>query len=374
MSRVAAAIALAMAILGVGAEGASARPVPHVNHVFIVVIENENAAKTFAKNTDAPYLAQHLRGKGAFLPNYYGTAHLSLPNYIAMVSGQAPNPQTQSDCQVYNNFTPGTPTSGGQYIGSGCVYPPGVATVANQLEASGYSWKAYLEDMNANAPPGEESRCRHPAISSQDDTQQAEVGDQYAARHNPFVYFHSLIDFPNCAKHDVDFTHLQKDLKHRWSTPNYSLIVPNLCHDGHDEPCVSGQPGGMTTADKWLHHYVPGIIHSRAFKHRGLLIVTFDEAEATGATPDASACCNEQPGPNTPNPGGPVPGPGGGRVGAVLVSPCIKSGTVARAPFNHYSMLRSIERNFRLPYLGYARQQGLRPFGTGILNRPSCGV
>jgi hypothetical protein len=372
--RLATVFALALTLLALVAGQASAQPVPHFNHVFVVVLENENATATFGKQSEAPYLAQRLRGSGAFVPNYYGIAHLSLPNYIAMVSGLAANPQTQADCQFFNNFTPGTPTSGGQYVGSGCVYPPGVITVANQLEASGYSWKAYMEDMNANAPPGHESPCRHPALNSQDDTQTAAPGDQYASRHNPFVYFHSLIDFPTCAKHDVDFTHLRTDLQHRWSTPNYSFIVPNLCHDGHDEPCVTGQPGGLKSVNTWLRNHVPSILRSPAFKDHGLLIVTFDEAEATGSNADASACCNEQPGPNTPNPGGPVVGPGGGRVGAVFVSPCIKAHTVSNLPYNHYSLLRSIERNFQLPYLGYARQQGLRPFGSDVLNRPGCGT
>jgi hypothetical protein len=248
-----------------------------------------------------------------------------------------------------------------------------VITVANQLEASGYTWKGYMEDMNAGGPPGTETPCRHPALNTQDDTQQAEVGDQYAARHNPFVYFHSLIDFPTCAQHDVGLWHLRKDLEHRWSTPNYSFIVPNLCHDGHDMPCVNWEPGGLRSADRWLRAYVPSILGSPAYASRGLLIITFDEAEATGSHADASACCNEQPGPNTPNPGGPVPGPGGGRIGAVLVSPCIKPRTVSKTPYNHYSLLRSIERNFQLPFLGYARQQGLKPFGGDVLNRPGCG-
>jgi phosphatidylinositol-3-phosphatase len=230
-----------------------------------------------------------------------------------------------------------------------------------------------MEDMNAAAPPGKQDPCRHPAIGSQDDTQSAEVGDQYATRHNPFVYFHSIIDFPTCQQHDVDFTHLRHDLKHLGTTPNYSFITPNLCHDGHDEPCVDGQPGGLVSANRWLRHKMPLILHSPAFKQRGLLIVTFDEADATGGSADSSACCYEQPGPNTPSPGGPTPGPGGGRVGAVLVSPCIRAGTRDPTPYNHYSMLRSIERNFQLPYLGYAGDPRLVPFGPKTLSRPGCG-
>jgi phosphatidylinositol-3-phosphatase len=47
-------------------------------------------------------------------------------------------------------------------------------------------------------------------------------------------------------------------------------------------------------------------------------------------------------------------GPGGGRVGAVLLSPCTTPGTVSQTPYDHYSMLGSIENSFGLSHLGYA--------------------
>ena len=72
---------------------------------------------------------------------------------------------------------------------------------------------------------------------------------------------------------------------------------------------------------------------------------------------DSSACCTEPTGPNTRAPGG--NGPGGGRVGAVLVSPFIKPGTTPSAAYNHYSLLRTIEDLFGLPHLGEAAQPGL---------------
>ncbi len=377
LALVACAAAAGVLLLGSGgAQGgiASSPPrVPHVKHVFIVVLENENADTSFGPGSKAPYLAKRLRSKGVFLPNYYATGHFSLDNYISMISGQAPNPSTQADCPFFTEFAPGSATSDGQFMGNGCVYPAPAETIANQLEDSGYTWKGYMEDMDKGTPPGPKP-CRHPDIGSQDDTQSAEVGDQYATRHNPFVYFHSIIDFPTCKKNDVDFKHLRPDLRHRGTTPNYAFITPNLCHDGHDAPCVNGKPGGLVSANRWLRHKMPLILHSPAFKHRGLLIVTFDEAESTGGDADSSACCFERPGPNTPSPGGPTPGPGGGKVGAVLLSPCIRPGTRDPTPYNHYSMLRSIEHNFHLPYLGYAGDPRLVPFGTKTLNRPSCGA
>ena len=55
-----------------------------------------------------------------------------------------------------------------------------------------------------------------------------------------------------------------------------------------------------------------------------------------------------------------------------MLSPCIKKGTTTQKAYNHYSFLRSVEDNFGLGHLGYAGQEGLRPFGTDVLNRPNC--
>ena len=106
----------------------------------------------------------------------------------------------------------------------------------------------------------------------------------------------------------------------------------------------------------------------------GLLIVTFDEAEADGADADSSACCNEQPGPNTPEPRRPDPGPGGGRIGAVAALAVHhareRSTDHALQPLLAAALDRA--QLARFPYLGYAGQQGLVPLGPKALNRPGC--
>lgn len=345
---------------------ASASATPKLGHVFVIVLENDDVDATFGPDAPA-YLAKTLPSRGAFLPNYFGIGHFSLDNYISMVSGQAPNPQTQADCQFFSDFTPGTPTADGQVIGTGCVYPSSVQTIADQLESAGRNWAGYMDDMAAKAP-AEPATCRHPAIGSSDDTQSAEVGDQYATRHNPFMYFHSIIDDQaSCDAHVVDLSRLSADLKHNRTTPAYSFITPNLCHDGHDQPCVDGEPGGLVSANDFLEKLVPEILHSSAYAHRGMLIVTFDEAGA-----DSSACCDEPTGPNTPSPGGSSPGPGGGRTGAVVLSPCVDPGTVDETPYNHYSMLRSVEDGLGLEHLGYAGQSGLVPIGSKTFTRADC--
>lgn len=340
-------------------------PLPRIGHVFIIVLENKGFDETFGPDSPATYLAQELPQQGQLLTQYYGIGHVSLDNYVAMVSGQAPNSQTQSDCMVYSDFVGASSLDAdGQVVGQGCVYPPFVPTVVDQLEAKGrrWTWKGYMQDMGNSAT--EPATCRHPALNDHDDTQSARVGDQYAARHNPFVYFHSIIDSPQCDTNVVPLTQLDVDLQRASTTPRYVFISPNLCEDGHDAPCVDGRPGGLVSADAFLREWVPKILASRAFRHDGLLVVTFDEGDLSGTAMDSSACCNEPTGPNTLSPG--VTGPGGGRTGAVLISKYIRPGSVNATPYNHYSLLRSVEDLFAVPHLGYAAQDGLVAFGADV--------
>src|SRR3954470_21072934 len=329
---------------------------PPIRHVWVIVLENKDYTDTFGPGSKALYLSKTLVGEGQLLPRYYGIGHESLDNYIAMVSGQSPNPQTQADCQFFTEFLPGTIGADGQAMGQGCVYPAAVKTVADQLEAKGLTWKGYMEGMK--------SPCQHPAIGTRDETQTASAENQYAARHNPFVYFHSIIDRPICQQRVRDLSELTNDLKSEGTTPNYAFITPDLCHAGHDEPCKGiNEPGGLASADQFLRTWVPRITGSPAFAS-SLVVVTFDESGS-----GAEDCCNEPTGPNTPNNGGPEPGNGGGRTGAVLLSQFVKPGIANDTPYNHYGLLRSVEDIFGLDHLGYAGRADLKPFGDDVYNQ-----
>jgi hypothetical protein len=359
-------LGLGLAAVSGGAPPASAAALPPIKHVFVIVLENKNFNETFAEDSPADYFNKTLLPQGQFLRQFYAIGHLSLPNYIAMLSGQAPNPQTQADCTFYSEFVAAPVLDpNGQAVGEGCVYPALVPTVADQLEAKGLTWKGYMEDMGNSAT--DPKTCRHPDINTQDATQKAEVGDQYAARHNPFVYFHSIIDEPSCAANDVPLDRLPVDLASAATTANFSFITPNLCSDGHDGPCVDGKPGGLEGIDAFLQEWVPKILASPAYQQDGMLLITFDEAEAE-ANPDsdASACCGEIPGPNSPLPG--IFGLGGGRVGGLVLSPWTTAGSVNDTPYNHYSFLRSLEDLFALDHLGFAAASGLVAFHEDVYN------
>ena len=99
------------------------------------------------------------------LKNYYGTGHFSFDNYLASVSGQATQPDTQSDCPIYKHFAGHVDTSGslktnpnygqmtsaqgpnGTIGANGCVYPASVPTLFKQLDAAKVSWKGYAQDL-----------------------------------------------------------------------------------------------------------------------------------------------------------------------------------------------------------------------------------
>jgi hypothetical protein len=379
-----------------------------IKHVFVIVLENKNYDDTFGTSTQDPYLQKTLVPMGALLRQYYGTGHVSLDNYLSMISGQAATQDTDNDCMSgfnaampnFNDVNQIGTTADGQVIANGgCIYGKDIKTLADQLQERGLTWKGYMEDMG-NDPARESAACGHPTIGIATDRTNAfeapsaavPQGDGYATRHNPFAYFHSIIDSPSCATKVVNLTQLTADLESLETTPNYVFITPNLCNDGHDgsgtgekgKTCVNGEPGGLTSADAFLKKWVPKILASRAYQQDGLIVITFDEGNytlssetdpATGQkkvdiTFPGESCCSQQPGPNlsgvrpsrhtfvnTPAlvQSFVINGFGGDRIGAVLLSRFVKPGTVSDTPYNHYSLLRSLEDIFQLKsHLGYA--------------------
>jgi hypothetical protein len=427
-----------------------------ISHVMVIDLENESFGTTFGPNSPATFLNGTLLKQGELVTNYFATSHVSLGNYLSQVSGQEPTVSTNNDCinlaslstqHLTGGFTdvaPGTDTTDpasfpGQVVGDGCVYPGptatshGARTIGDQLDSmqddddqGGPRWRSYAEDMG-NDPtrdygtpdPLGGADCAHAPVGGVDNSNSAEAADQYATRHNPFVYFHSVIDDQaRCNAHvvplgkvtvgtngaaDVFSGHLANDLSAPETTPAFMFITPNLCDDGHDANCAGtnvegGKQGGLVGADLWLKHWMPMIFASPAYKSGQMLVVlTFDE----GGTSDARACpaanqadCNSPTGPNVSNPGFSsllglfhVQTPptttfvyaGGGQVGAVLFNQrFIQPGTVNNTGvYNHYSALRSYEDilgihqggDDGLGHLGYASRAGLKPFGQDVFNR-----
>ena len=306
----------------VGLEG-----VPRFDHIVVLTLENENASTSFGAASPAHYL-NGLLSQGVFVPGYYGTSHVSLPNYIAMVSGQLPNGLTNTDCAVVSLYVcaqPQTLFANGRHLG-------------DQLDASGKSWKVYQD--GASAP------CFHGAYSTdltalltpdpfQGDSQ-APPGKDVADRHNPFLYFPNLVgNGGRCALRERPFGELAGDVTNN-TLPAFSFVVADTCHDGHDNPCSNGTPGGLVSADQFLSTHVPALL-TYLQSHNGLLIINFDE---DGIVPTGVPNLNDLVCLTCASLGL------GGRTGAVLLGAGLTPGKVVSAAADHYSLLRTIEDSF----------------------------
>jgi hypothetical protein len=352
---------------------AASSKLPPVKHVFVVMLDDEPYATVFGPASPAHYLAGTLEHKGELLVRYYAVAHEQLANGIALLSGQGPTPQTAQNCPTYEDTTPGTAGAEEQVNGQGCVYPSTTQTLAGQLSAKHLTWKAYLEGMDEGAggigvPPTAAGACGHPALGAADPTSALTppAGQAYATWRNPFVYFHSIVDSSTCTENDVGLSALKGDLASAKRTPSFSYIVPGRCDDGNATPCAAGQPAGMAAADGFLAKVVPEILASPAYKESGLLAITVDEAPSSGEYADSSSCCGQPHFPNLPAPASAIGTPGGGQVGALLLSPFIKGGNLEQGPYNHFSLLRTVEDFFGLAHLGYAADKEVSSFSPSL--------
>src|SRR5262249_41838476 len=162
--------------------------------------------------------------------------------------------------------------------------------------------------------------------------------------------FHSLLDLGDCKTSDVGLDGLSADLAAAAKTPDFSFIGPDLCHNGSEPTCADGSAGGLPAADVFLAQWVPQILASPAYRRAGLLVITFGDAPAS----DQSGCCGQAA--------------GGGRTGTLLLSPRLRAGSSDAAPYNTYSLLRTIEDVFGVTtHLAEAAGRHVHPFSGGLV-------
>jgi len=264
--------------------------VPNFDHIILIVLENQDYSVAM-DGSSMPHLVD-LAQKNVLLTDYFAASHPSLPNYLALMSGSTQG--VASDCM--NCFV-------------------NAQNLANEIQSSGRTWKAYLESMPSPCFLGN--------------------ADPYAQKHNPLLYFDSIrLDASVCDASIVPMTQLDADLKAN-KLPDFSFIMPNLCDSGHD--CKAG------TADHWLNGMVSKLQDSSALGKNSLIILTFDEAKAS----DKTSCCGL--------------GSGGGHVATVLISPLAKPGFQDNTPYSHYSLLKTILTAWDLPSLGKTSQSTVQP-------------
>jgi len=255
--------------------------VPSFSHVFVIVRENHEYNSVIG-NPAAPYTNGLVNSYG-LATNYYGASHPSLPNYLGLTAGSTFG--IASDCT--NCFVSAT-------------------NIADQVEGSGRSWKAYMEDMPVPCYMGASS-------------------GNYAMKHNPFMYYNDIRNnAARCAAHVVAFTQFWVDMS-SGRAPDFVWITPNMCNDTHDCP--------VGTGDAWLRSVVPTITGSAAFRNGGVLFITWDEGSTN------AGCCS---------------GSWGGHVATLVIAPNAISSFRSAVAENHYGLLRTIEDGFHLSHLGAA--------------------
>jgi acid phosphatase len=234
-------------------------------HVVIVMEENKGYSEVLS-GTSAPYI-QSLARNGALLTAYYAVTHPSYPNYLALFSGSTQG-VTNDDCP--RSF-------GGGNLG-------------HSLLLAHRTFVGYSESL----PYAGSTICT--------------TSSGYARRHSPWVSFTDLPKSVNqpFTSFPTDYTRL----------PTLSFVIPNVNHDMHD--------GTIAQGDSWLHSKL-GAYATWARTHGSLLVVLFDESEASGDN----------------------------RVPAIVYGADVKVGRYG-THLTHYSALRLFEDMYALPRLGHS--------------------
>jgi hypothetical protein len=223
--------------------------------------------------------------------SYYGVAHPSLPNYLAVTSGSTQG--VTSDCLTC-------------YVSS--------TNLADQLEAHGVDWSAFFEGVDASCYLGTSYGV-------------------YAAKHNPFRYFNDLRSSSTLCAHLQPISGLAPFMGQSLPTePLFAWITPNICNDGHD--C------SLTVATNWLTTTITQIQSSAAWTSDSAIIVLWDEGnggDSQGITPS-----------------GGITSTGGGHAPFLVISPHLAPGSTIATPLSEYAVLATIEQAFGLPFLGDA--------------------
>jgi len=328
------------------------------DHIFVIMLENHSQSSVIG-DPNAPFMTGLARTY-SMADHYYGVTHPSMPNYIATLAGDNFGIQDDNDQNVVNLDR---------------------RNLVDQLEARHVSWDAYMETL----PTDKLARFSPDSASP-----------LYAKKHNPFVLFDDVKNSPARMSHVRDYSQLSSDLNAK-HTPQFVWLTPNQCHDmhggvystiaGHPEtPCPYGSTKDDANdaslkqkSDDFVRGAVQTIKDSRAWTKRSAIVIVTDENDYTGNTEtggweDASGCCDSpfvgagDPRVSASWPGGTY---GGGLIPAIVVTASGPRHLVDHTPYNHYSLLTTIEDNWHLGHLGHAgdRAGGVVPMNKAFTGR-----
>lgn len=245
--------------------------------MLLIVFENHTYSQIIG-SSDAPYFNK-LADRYGLATGYEAVSHPSLPNYLALTGGSTFG--ITSDC-------------------TDC--PVNSVNLADQLEAAGLTWRAYLEGLPSACYTG------------------ATFGN-YAKKHNPFIYYDDIAQNQSrCKRSILPLKSFTEDLA-GGTLPNFSFLAPDLCHDMHD--C------SVSDGDTWLSNFLPDVLSNHAFREGLTVFVTFDEG--TRET---------------------------NHVATLVIGQNVTAGSKFDGAYTHYSLLRSIEDIFGVSRIGQAADPG----------------
>lgn len=290
MKTIAAWSLLAGAFAGtaLAAEGPVPLGVPHLSHVFVIMMENHGYGQILG-NPNAPFINQ-LAHSANLASNYYAIAHPSLTNYLEVVGGSNfgvlnDNAPAWHDTSCTTNLASGVASTINPTVTTAICPIRGIGTeaatpavdlsnlsvglpgtnnidgvqsfpaasnivgksIADQLVAHGQSWKSYQESLplrgadKINVSDGvydntTDFSAIHPTLTPP--LTAAGLVGLYSAKHNPFVYFRSVQEGQganNGLANSVGFDGpegLYADLA-SGLMPTFSFIAANQCNDQH---------------------------------------------------------------------------------------------------------------------------------------------
>jgi hypothetical protein len=355
--------------LGAGA-AVAAPPVPSLDHVFVIVLENHNSFASFGSNgildnPKAPHL-QELAKTYNFASNYNGVWHPSLPNYLAMITGDWVGTDVIGNTQTGGHLYP--PNS---RVGISDDDSPSVATdygppanpslhrwrvekpsLAGQLVKAGKDWRVYLQ----NLPESGTSIANWPGDNN--------TAKLYAVKHNPFPYIAEVQDSPAQFARQVPIDRLFSDLGSN-RVPEFSYIVPDQCRDMHGLSNALAPCGGASDTDDndvqrgddeayWLVNSITG---SPVWQSgRNAIFIVFDEGNGplTCPTYDPDHGIDTAPGSLLPGADCYNPANFNDKVVMIAITNYGVRGVTDDTFYSHYSLLKTIEAAFHLPYIGHA--------------------
>ncbi len=318
--------------------------VPRFRHVFVIMMENHSPAALLAPSAPDPYI-RHLITTEGYDSDYFGVTHPSLPNYVAALSGRTEGSHSDNPTQRFD-----------------------IPNLAIQLDHAHIAWQAAMQSLPY---PGYTGNWYPDPIPHAPPTTMPATA-LYAKKHDPFLLF------PAVARADagkiVPLATLGRELA-SGSVPPFVWITPNLCDDMHGQPNLRGATcpsanGSALIADgnAFLATWIPRIMGSAAWGPGSVIFVTWDEGSGPAGPSPSSIHTYKAAGPAAPPilAGAPWLGVlGGGQAPLIVIAPRARPITV-HLWADHYSLLKTIEASWHLPYLGHAASRRV-PLLTPLL-------